>query len=564
MRDGYGSMTLARTALAAGRPPRPVSWLLLLASAAAVLVTGMVTTGVVFHQVGSLPIAQGRSSFWIWVMVATCLTVASLGLRALRWIFLLRSVEIRIPIRDAYIGYVAGLSLLLAPFLLGEIAVRAYVHRERGRVPVATTVLVNIWERALDGVALAAIAGAMAVMSGEASARSLALLIGVMATMVPAVRRAGLRAVETVARSPARMASPGELAEPGRLAGSDTWLVALAASVAAWVLPGLAFWGIVSVWGRPYGWLQAERAFASSTLAGGLVLAPGGIVMAGGRLLAALGRAGFPDSFAALSVVAIRFATTGLSTVLGCVFLLVHLRSASSASEHFDSIAEAYDIQIPEERRQALLRRKTDLMREVIVGHQVGRYGLDVGCGQGWYVARMRELGFDVTGIDASVGQVQLATRNVGMPGLITVGSVLDIPAVGSTYDFAYTINVVHHLASVDQQRAAFVELMRVLKPGGLLFLHEINTRNVLFRFYMGYVFPTVNCIDEGVERWLLPDRLAQYTDVTVIDIRYFTFLPDFIPPPLVRLCHPLERRLERSFLGPYAAHYMAVFQKAG
>ena len=33
--------------------------------------------------------------------------------------------ETRIPIRDAYIGYFAGLSLLFAPFLLGEIAVRA-------------------------------------------------------------------------------------------------------------------------------------------------------------------------------------------------------------------------------------------------------------------------------------------------------------------------------------------------------------------------------------------------------------------------------------------------------
>ena len=56
-------------------------------------------------------------------------------------------------------------------------------------------------------------------------------------------------------------------------------------------------------------------------------------------------------------------------------------------------------------------------------------------------------------------------------------------------------------------------ELFRVLKPGGLLFVHEINTRNMLFRFYMGYVFPSLNCIDEGVERWLLPHRLAQYTD---------------------------------------------------
>ena len=109
-----------------------------------------------------------------------------------------------------------------------------------------------------------------------------------------------------------------------------------------------------------------------------------------------------------------------------------------------------------------------------------------------------------------------------------------------------YVINVLHHLASVEEQRRAFAELVRVLRPGGVLFVHEINTRNVLFRFYMGYVFPSLNCIDEGVERWLLPHRMAVYTDVPVVDIRYFTFLPDFLPRRLVRLLTPIER-LARS-----------------
>ena len=101
-----------------------------------------------------------------------------------------------------------------------------------------------------------------------------------------------------------------------------------------------------------------------------------------------------------------------------------------------------------------------------------------------------------------------------------------------------------------------------MLRPGGLLFVHEINTTNVLFRFYMGYVFPSVNCIDEGVERWLLPRRLAAYTDVPVIDIRYFTFLPEFLPAAVVRLLSPLERRLERSSWRACSAHYMAVLRK--
>jgi SAM-dependent methyltransferase len=141
-------------------------------------------------------------------------------------------------------------------------------------------------------------------------------------------------------------------------------------------------------------------------------------------------------------------------------------------------------------------------------------------------------------------------------------GSLLRIPEPDASYDFVYTINVLHHLASVEEQRKAFAELVRVLRPGGVLLVHEINTRNILFRFYMGYVFPTLNCIDEGVERWLLPHRMALYTDAPLVELRYFTFFPDFLPQAVVRVLSPLERLLEGSALRVYSAHYMAVLRK--
>ena len=90
----------------------------------------------------------------------------------------------------------------------------------------------------------------------------------------------------------------------------------------------------------------------------------------------------------------------------------------------------------------------------------------------------MRALGFDVAGIDASAGQVALASRSVAAPGIVTTGSVLQIPAADRAYDFVYVINVLHHLTSLDEQRRAIAELARVLRPGGLLLVHEINTRN--------------------------------------------------------------------------------------
>jgi ubiquinone/menaquinone biosynthesis C-methylase UbiE len=261
----------------------------------------------------------------------------------------------------------------------------------------------------------------------------------------------------------------------------------------------------------------------------------------------------------------VRLVTAGLATILGAIFVWAHLRTPAPASaSHFDDISRAYDAQIPAPQREALLLRKTTLMRDALTRLRIGPRGLDVGCGQGWYVARMRELGYDVRGIDASAGQIALARRHVDDPAVIAEGTALRIDAPDASYDFAYSINVLHHLASVTEQRAAFAELFRVLKPGGLVFVHEMNTRNVLFRFYMGYVFPTVNCIDEGTERWLLPHRLHNYTSAPVIATSYFTFMPEFAPGPALRLVRPIEALLEASPLRVYSAHYMAVLQKPG
>jgi SAM-dependent methyltransferase/uncharacterized membrane protein YbhN (UPF0104 family) len=540
-----------------------MAWVLLLASAAAVLVTGLFGTVLVLGQLGGGPGAWAPE-FWVRLAAAAALTMVSLLLRSLRWIFLLRRTHIRIPIRDAYIGYFAGLSLLLTPFLLGEIALRAVVHRARGRVPAATTVVVNLWERLLDLVALGIITGLLAIILGRLSLWSAALLAISLLTAVPRVLHICRIAAEFLARPAAHLFDKSQAPDTGRLSEGRTWLAGIVVSFAAWVLPGLGFWIVATGWGQPFPLLTAEYAYAASSSLGGLVLAPGGVLVAGASLLNELQAAGLGGPAAALSVFGIRLATVGVATALGCVFLLVHLRTPAEATGgHFDEIADAYDVQIPESRRAALLDTKTRLMRDVIERHRPGgRSGLDAGCGQGWYVRRMRELGFEVDGIDASAGQVALAGKHVGPMGRVRVGSVLNVPVPPASYDFVYTINVLHHLASVDEQRRAFAELLRILRPGGLLFVHEINTRNVLFRFYMGYVFPSLNCIDEGVERWLLPHRLAMYTDAPLVDVRYFTFLPDFLPQAFVRLLAPLERLLESSPLSPYSAHYMAVLRK--
>src|SRR5262245_23569018 len=240
-----------------------MAWVVMTASAAAILLVGVVATIAVLGDfAGSLgPIG---ASFWIALASAMILTVSSLTLRSLRWIFLLRRAGTRIPIRDAYIGYFAGLSLLLTPFLLGEIAVRAFVHRARARVPVATTVVVNLWDRVLDLVALAVIAGSFGVLrGGPRRGVSIALLAMAAASLLPVVRHLLLKGVTLVASSFAGWVEVGgSMGEVAGLATTPNWLAALAASVGAWLLPGLAFWGLAGTGGVRFSVADAELTYS--------------------------------------------------------------------------------------------------------------------------------------------------------------------------------------------------------------------------------------------------------------------------------------------------------------
>src|SRR5579859_2249853 len=117
--------------------PRPVLWLILAACAVASAAVGVVATAVILggvHEQAAWP-----ATFWLAIAGAAAMTCASLCVRTLRWIFLLRRASTRIPLRDACIGYLAGFGLLFVPLLVGEIVVRAAINRSRARIPLATT-----------------------------------------------------------------------------------------------------------------------------------------------------------------------------------------------------------------------------------------------------------------------------------------------------------------------------------------------------------------------------------------------------------------------------------------
>lgn len=93
-----------------------------------------------------------------------------------------------------------------------------------------------------------------------------------------------------------------------------------------------------------------------------------------------------------------------------------------------------------------------------------GRRLLDAGCGTGDHLARYRNRGYDVCGLDGSVEMVRLAKRN--NPGVeIQTSDVEHFPYPDRSFDFVICIEVLRYLPTLD---GCIREIRRVLRPGGI------------------------------------------------------------------------------------------------
>lgn len=232
---------------------------------------------------------------------------------------------------------------------------------------------------------------------------------------------------------------------------------------------------------------------------------------------------------------------------------------------HFDTIASNYDEQLAEHIREFLLVKKTRLTLKTLnkYGIEKGARGIDLGCGTGWYLKNITEYGYNMLGVDSSAGLVDEAKKvNRGNQAKLEIANILKLGYPADSFDFAYCINSLHHLRDNAELNRALSEIQRVLKKGGLLIIHELNTF-FLFRLYMNYIFPLTNRIDKfGGENWVVPKQLARQELFEVKEIYYYTFFPHIIPKPLFGLFSRINNYLERASFRKFGVHYMAVLKK--
>src|SRR5437667_1032086 len=95
---------------------------------------------------------------------------------------------------------------------------------------------------------------------------------------------------------------------------------------------------------------------------------------------------------------------------------------------------------------------------------------LNVGCGTGGFNEAVRRAGADAWGVDASPEAAAIAALRA--PGRILCAAAEELPLPTGSVDLVYCYSTLEHVADAGR---AVREMVRVLRPGGALYLHTPN-----------------------------------------------------------------------------------------
>lgn len=104
---------------------------------------------------------------------------------------------------------------------------------------------------------------------------------------------------------------------------------------------------------------------------------------------------------------------------------------------------------------------------------------LDVGCGDGRFLAQMRALGWQVMGVEPDAEAAAIARARFGVD--VTCGSLEDAAFPDSTFDAITMKHVIEHVPYPVQ---TLEECRRILKPGGRLVVMTPNSESIGHRFF--------------------------------------------------------------------------------
>ena len=143
-----------------------------------------------------------------------------------------------------------------------------------------------------------------------------------------------------------------------------------------------------------------------------------------------------------------------------------------------------------------------------LAGLRQGMHVLDVGSGVGGPARTLAaEFGCRVAGLDLTeefCKAAEMLTARLGLDGEVEFrhGSALDMPFEDDSFDAVWTQNT---LMNIENKERLFVEVHRVLKPGGLFALQSLMEGPT-----PGVIFPAMWADDPSLSFLVTPEKLRE------------------------------------------------------
>lgn len=112
-----------------------------------------------------------------------------------------------------------------------------------------------------------------------------------------------------------------------------------------------------------------------------------------------------------------------------------------------------------------------------------GRLGLDAGCGFGRHIYHAASYGAEMVGVDFSraIDATRKNTRHLPNVHLVQA-DIYRLPFSPGTFDFVYSVGVLHHLP---QPPRGFAALAAFVRPGGMLFVWVYSSKRRIVNFLL-------------------------------------------------------------------------------
>ncbi|HSC85708.1 MAG TPA: class I SAM-dependent methyltransferase [Polyangiaceae bacterium] len=241
------------------------------------------------------------------------------------------------------------------------------------------------------------------------------------------------------------------------------------------------------------------------------------------------------------------------------------LNQEARSRAYYDEFSQRYE----NRRGGAVPRGYHELLDSLEAGY-VEKYGrgkdvLEVGCGTGLVLERIRTFAGSARGVDLSPGMLEKA-RARGLD--VVEGSATALPFADASFDVTCSFKVLAHVPAIEQ---ALAEMARVTRPGGLILAELYNPYS--FRGLLRILGPVQRIgqtkkEDDVYTRFDSPRQARRLTPpgttfVGARGVRIVSPAAKLVDAPVIgRLFFEADTRLCDTPLANFAGFYIATYRK--